>query len=41
MYDIIELNGKKVADLRPGDAEISLEEVFAELTTSGVTEDAS
>ena len=38
---IIIREGKKVADLRPGDAEISLEEVFAELTTSGVTEDAS
>ena len=38
---IIIREGKKVADLRPGDAEISLEEVFAELTTSGVTEEAS
>jgi len=38
---IIIREGEKVADLRPGDAEISLEEVFAELTTSGVTEDAS
>ena len=38
---IIIREGEKVADLRPGDADISLEEVFAELTTSGVTEDAS
>ena len=38
---IIIREGEKVADLRPGDAEISLEEVFAELTTSGVTEEAS
>ncbi|MFA9471371.1 MAG: ABC transporter ATP-binding protein, partial [Deltaproteobacteria bacterium] len=38
---IIIREGKKVADLRPGDAETSLEDVFAELTTSGVTEDAS
>ncbi len=38
---IIIREGKKVADLRPGDAETSLEEVFAELTTSSVTEDAS
>ena len=38
---IIIREGEKVADLRPGDGEISLEEVFAELTTSGVTEDAS
>ena len=38
---IIIREGEKVADLRPDDAETSLEEMFAELTTSGVTEDAS
>ena len=38
---IIIREGQKVADLKPGDAETSLEDVFAELTTDGVTEDAS
>jgi ABC-2 type transport system ATP-binding protein len=38
---IIIREGQKVADLAPGDAETSLEDVFAELTTSGPTEEAS
>jgi len=38
---IIIREGKKVADLVPGDSETSLEEVFAELTTSHVAGDAS
>jgi len=38
---IIIREGQKVADLAPGDAETSLEDVFAELTTSGATEEAS
>jgi ABC-2 type transport system ATP-binding protein len=38
---IIIREGQKVADLKPGDAETSLEDVFAELTTSGATENAS
>jgi ABC-2 type transport system ATP-binding protein len=38
---IIIREGKKVADLAPGDSETSLEDLFAELTTSGPTEDPS
>ena len=38
---IIIREGHKVADLAPADAEASLEEVFAELTTSKATEGAS
>jgi ABC-2 type transport system ATP-binding protein len=38
---IIIREGQKVADLKPGDAETKLEDVFAELTTSGATEGAS
>jgi ABC-2 type transport system ATP-binding protein len=38
---IIIREGRKVADLATGDAESSLEDVFAELTTTGATEDAS
>ncbi len=38
---IIIHEGRKVADLAPGDAEISLEDVFAKLTSSEATEDAS
>jgi len=38
---IIIREGQKVADLEPGNAETSLEDVFAELTTSAATEDAS
>ena len=32
---------RKVADLKPGDADTKLEDVFAELTTSGAAEGAS
>ena len=38
---IIIREGQKVADLVPGDSETSLEEVFAELTTAGVAQEAS
>lgn len=38
---IIIREGKKVADLAPGDSETSLEEVFAELTTAGPSEASS
>ena len=38
---IIIREGRKVADLAPGDGETSLEDLFAELTTSGPTEEAS
>ena len=38
---IIIREGQKVADLVPGDAETSLEEVFAELTTAGAAREAS
>ena len=38
---IIIREGRKVADLAPGDSETSLEDVFAELTTAGSPEDAS
>ncbi|MBW2377925.1 MAG: ATP-binding cassette domain-containing protein, partial [Deltaproteobacteria bacterium] len=38
---IIIREGKKVADLAPGDSETSLEDVFAELTTAAATGDRS
>jgi len=38
---IIIREGRKVADLVPGDSETSLEDVFAELTTATDSEDAS
>jgi ABC-2 type transport system ATP-binding protein len=38
---IIIREGRKVADLATGDSETSLEDVFAELTTSATTEDPS
>jgi ABC-2 type transport system ATP-binding protein len=38
---IIIREGRKVADLKPGDADTKLEDVFAELTTSGAAEGAS
>jgi ABC-2 type transport system ATP-binding protein len=38
---IIIREGKKVADLAPGDSERSLEDVFAELTTTAATGDPS
>jgi ABC-2 type transport system ATP-binding protein len=38
---IIIREGQKVADLKPGDADTKLEDVFAELTTSGAAEGAS
>ncbi|MBW2546689.1 MAG: ATP-binding cassette domain-containing protein [Deltaproteobacteria bacterium] len=38
---IIIREGKKVADLAPGDSEKSLEDVFAELTTTAATGDPS
>lgn len=38
---IIIREGKKVADLVPGDSDTSLEDVFAKLTTAAATEDPS